>query len=75
MIMQTKVIVEWGYLQDKCRKSSRIANERENKSRIEKVYKKGDKVLIVLVRMDRGTKLNVKVYINGTMKIKRKNYV
>ena len=74
MIIQTKVIVEWGYLQDKCRKSSRIANERKNKSKIEKVFKKGDKVLIVLDRMDRGAKLNVKVYTNGTIKIKRKNY-
>ena len=81
--MQTKVIMDWEYLKDKCRKSSRIANERENKSRIEKVYKKGYKVLIVLDRMDRRAKLNsstegpcevIKIYTNGTIKIKRKNY-
>ena len=83
MIMQTKVIVDWEFLKDKRRKSSRIANERENKSRIDKVYKKGDKVLIILNRMDRGAKLNsptegpyeiVKVYNNGTIKIKRNKY-
>ena len=65
-------------MKDKRRKSSRIANERENKSRITKVYKKGDKVLIILNRIDRGAKLNsptegpyeiVKVYTNGTIKI------
>ena len=82
MIVQTKIIMEWEHLKDKPRKSSRIANDRENKVRIEKFYKKGDKVLIVLDRMDRGAKLNyptegpyeiVKVYTNGTIKIKRKN--
>ena len=81
--MQTKVIMDWEYLKDKRRKLSRIANERENKSRIEKVYKKGYKVLIVLDRMERRAKLNsstecpcevIKIYTNGTIKIKRKNY-
>ena len=81
--MQTKVILDWEYLKDKRQKSSRIANERENKNRIEKVYKKGYKVLIVLDRMDRRAKLNsstegpceiVKIYTNETIKIKRKNY-
>ena len=83
MIMQTKVIVDWKYLKDKRRKSSRIANKRKNKSRIAKVYKKEDKVLIILNRMDRGAKLNsptkdpyeiVKAYINGTIKIKSNKY-
>ena len=83
MIMQTKVIVDWEHLKNKRRKSSRIANERENKIRIAKVYKKGDKVSIVLDRMDRGGKFNspiegpyeiVKIYTNETIKIKRKNY-
>ena len=81
MIIQITIIVHWEYLKDKHRQSSRIANDRENKGRIEKVYKKGDKMLIVLDRMDRGAKLNsptegpyeiFKVYTNGTIKIRRK---
>lgn len=57
-LLQSVIIMDWEYLKDKHRKSSRIANESENKSRPEKVYKKGDKVLIVLDRMDRGAKFN-----------------
>ena len=83
MIIQTKIIVDWEHLKDKRRKPSHIDNDRENKGIIETFYKKGDKVLIVLDRMDRGAKLNSptegpyqidKLYTNRTIKIKRKNY-
>ena len=57
-LLQSVVIMDWEYLKDKHRKSSRIANESENKSRLEKVYKKGGKALIALDRMDRGAKFN-----------------
>ena len=64
-------------LQTVCQRSSRISYNRGNNSRIDKEYKKEDKILIVLKKVEQDSKLNylteghytiVKVYNNGAIK-------
>ena len=84
MIMHEKEIVKWHESWE--RRSEQAVREhlRENKRRFNYKYKRGDKVLIVIKTNERGGKLHnfmhkvpyeiVKVYKNGTIKIKCNNF-
>ena len=85
MIMQTKVKVDWELIKKKRQENMLKNNIKENKSRIEHVYKVGDKVLIVKLRDQRSTdpKLSKptegpytinRVHRNGTVTIDRGQY-
>ena len=70
-------------LKNKRRRSSRISYNRGNNSRIDKEYKKEDKILIVLKKVEQDSKLNylteghytiVKVYNNGAIKRTKRKF-
>ena len=69
--------MDWEMLKNKRQRSSWISYNGGNNSRINKEYKKEDKILIVLNKIEQDSKLNylteghftiVKVYNNGTIK-------
>jgi transposase InsO family protein len=85
MLFRRAVIIDWNHVQ-RIREGQTIAsNVKENKSRIDKQYAIGDKVLLVLdaderrdkPKLDRPTKgpfTVTKVYENGTVAINRGRY-
>ena len=84
MIMHEKVIVKWHELWERRKVQAIIENLRENNGRSNHKYKRGDKVLIITRSSERGGKLHkfmhkgpyeiMKVYGNGTIKIKCNNF-
>ena len=83
MIMQTAVTVNWELIKQRRRELAVVANNRENKSRIEHSYSVDDQVLIILDKKEQGPKLSsptegpykiLKLYTNGTVKIQRGSY-
>jgi hypothetical protein len=86
MLFRRAVIIDWNHIQ-RIRENQAIAsNVRENKSRIDKQYAVGDKVLLILdaderrnkPKLDRPTKgpfTITKVYENGTVTINRGRYM
>ena len=83
MIMQTAVTADWEKIKHRKRQAAKTANERENRARVRYEYRPGHKVLILLKNEGMGSKLDsptegpyevLKVYNNGTVKIKRGSY-
>jgi hypothetical protein len=86
MIFRRAVQVDWNNVNTECQKSSTASNERENKSRIQKDYIPGDKVLIVLDQDERrcqpkmtqptkGPFTVAAVHNNGTVDIHRRQFI
>jgi hypothetical protein len=85
MLFRRAIIIDWNHVQ-RIREGQTIAsNVKENKSRIDKQYAVGDKVLLVLdaderrdkPKLDRPTKgpfTVTKVYENGTVAINHGHY-
>ena len=83
MIMQTAVTVNWEIIKKRRRDLAIIANNIENKNRLEHSYQVNDRVLIILDKNEQGPKLSsptegpykiLKTYSNGTVKIQRGTY-
>ena len=83
MIMQTSVTVNWEIIKKRRRGLAIIANNRENKNRLEHSYQVNDRVLIILDKNEQGPKLSsptegpykiLDTYSNGTVKIQRGTY-
>jgi hypothetical protein len=76
MLFCPAVSINWNHVQNICTSQTRASNVKENKSRLEKQYAIGEKVLIILdaderrdkPKLDRPTKgpfTVAKVYENG----------
>ena len=83
MIMQLAVTANWEKVKQLKRQAAKTANERKNCLRVKYEYSKGDKILILVKNNGVASKLAsptegpheiLKVYGNGTIKIKRGSY-
>mmetsp|Transcript_8558 Transcript_8558/g.12210 ORF Transcript_8558/g.12210 Transcript_8558/m.12210 type:complete len:242 (-) Transcript_8558:219-944(-) len=84
MIIHTKSIVDWDMVRKRYRDGQIRNNDRENRSRIPHEYRIGDKVLVITKVINREGKVKgfrhkgpfpvSKVFDNGTVEIKRRNY-
>ena len=81
--MQLAVTADWEKVKQLKRQAAKTANERENRSRVKYEYSEGDKILILVKNDGVASKLAsptegpyeiLKVYGNGTIKIKRGSY-
>ena len=83
MIFQSKIKVDWENIKSRKRKVTIYNNARENNSRNTHEYIVGDLILIIPHNSEKVSKLQkqcevpyeiLKVYQNGTVKIRRGNY-
>ena len=83
MILNEEVKINWEMIKTNREKKAQIDNERENKTRKDFQYNKGDKCWIVKNKFERKRKLDKptegpylikKVFNNGTLKIDRNGY-
>ena len=79
--MQVKVTADWEKIKEIKRKSSLISNDRENKARLAYPYQEGNTLLIInreiKSKMESPTEEPyevLKVFTNGTIRIRRGNY-
>ena len=82
MILRTNMVADVELIRQRRQQAIAVSNARENKRRIAHKYKPGDKVLIISGGMDPKLKLHAGPYqvinynkSNGTLHIKRKNYI
>ena len=83
MIMQSVVTADWEIIKRLKRQSSEDKNARENRGRVDHWYRPGDKILIIVKCDEITSKLAsptegpyqvLKVYRNGTIKVRRGSY-
>ena len=84
MIMQVRVVADWERIKAARMKAAATANQQENKTRLDYQYQIGDKILVKkLIQGEVAPKMAdpyegpyeiLKVYKNGTLKIKRGSY-
>ena len=82
MMLRTHVEADLDLVRQRRRQAAKKSNIRENKRRIAHTYKPGDYVLILTDRMDPTLNLHQGPFkvthynkMNGTLQIRRKNYI